>query len=463
MNQPSNDSMRPLRGLPQPTFDIASWLKIGALACIVQSTVGCASLNPFKKEDEYERARNKIEGYEDTEGNWVRPEGSRADRPQSSLPKFIQQIPGIGDRPVNKDLARQKYREADALFEQASKAEGKERRDLFRKAAKKYDDAGKDWVLSALQQDAMFMEAESHFFAEDYPKAENAYVQLVKEYPRNRWQDRVDKRRMEIGDYWLQFPDKFYNVNFTNPQKPWNDTKAHGKRVLEKILLDSPTSQLADDVIMEIANNEFQNENWSEALDRYGDLIKVYPSSPHQFNAHFLGTKAALLTYKGPQYSSDPTDQSEANLDPLDQADRLLKTMVRQFPEQARENKEALADMAAEVKYRKAERLFEKASFRANKEEFGAAKIYCDQILAEFDDTPFAEQAREILAKGDGKPEVPTRYLQSLTKVFPTRDKVTPLIKPADSPFSTQSILAREKEANDPNVRMAAPPGPERR
>ncbi|MFN7734268.1 MAG: hypothetical protein ACK5OB_20400 [Pirellula sp.] len=110
MNQPSNDSMRPLRGLPQRTFDIASWLKIGALACIVQSAVGCASLNPFKKEDEYERARNKIEGYEDTEGNWIRPEGSRADRAKSSLPKFIQQIPGVGDRPVNKDLAREKYR-----------------------------------------------------------------------------------------------------------------------------------------------------------------------------------------------------------------------------------------------------------------------------------------------------------------------------------------------------------------
>ena len=48
--------------------------------------LGCASFNLFKKEDdEYRRARNAIEGYEDKEGNWIRPEGIRADEPRGGF------------------------------------------------------------------------------------------------------------------------------------------------------------------------------------------------------------------------------------------------------------------------------------------------------------------------------------------------------------------------------------------
>lgn len=399
---------------------------------------GCASMNPWK-DDEYERAKNSIEGFEDKEGNWIRPEGSRANRKvNTDLPKFLQDIPGLGQRPINKDTARQKYKEADALFNQAKSAEpGDEKRNLFRKAAKQYLEAGKDWTSSALEQDAMFMAAESYFFAEDYTKAENKYVRLMKEYPRTRWQDNVDRRRMEIGQYWLQFPDKFYNINLTDNKKPWNDTSNHGKRVLEKLRLDSPTSRLADDVTMEIANTEFKRENWPEALDAYRDLISVYPDSPHQFEAHFLGAKSALLSYQGPQYTSDP----------LDQADKLLTQMVKQFPDQAQDQKDSIREMMAEVKFRKAERLWDEAQYRANKEDYGAAVIYCERILRDYEDTPFAEQARGVLAKAEGKPGVPTPYLNWLTTVFPSRDKVGPIVKAAEK--------ARQDEAK---ARMAQPP-----
>jgi outer membrane protein assembly factor BamD (BamD/ComL family) len=427
-------------------------MRIAVLGCAVPMVTGCAVWD-FNKDDEYARARNKIEGYEDREGNWVRPEGSRADKPGSSLPKFMQAIPGLGDRPINKELARTKYREADELFRLASEAQGTERRDLFRNAAKKYDDAGKDWINSALQQDAMFMSAESHFFAEDYPKAENQYVKLLKEYPRTRWQDKVDKRRLEIGDYWLQFPDKFYNINLTDPQKPINDTQNHGKRVLEKMLLDSPTSRLADDVTMEIANTEFKRENWNEAVDRYRDLITVYPESPFQFDAHFLGVKAALMAYQGPEYSSDS----------LEQADKWLSQMLKQFPEKSQGQIEKIREASAEVKYRKAERIFTQANYRANKEEYAAAKIYCEQIIADFDDTPFADQARAILAKAEGKPPVPTPYLNWMTKVFPTNDRVTPLLKPLPNATAAEPPSPSDRTASTPGGRMANESEPTRR
>jgi outer membrane protein assembly factor BamD (BamD/ComL family) len=429
-----------------PTSRRAVWTS--ALTLFVLAP-GCASLNPWK-EDEYLRAKNAIEGYEDKEGNWVRPEGLRADRKQSSeLPKVLQQIPGLGTRPVNKEEARTKYREADELFKQASAAPESERAKLYRNAAKKYLDAGKDWTSSALEQDAMYMAAESYFFAEDYTKAENHYVKLLKEYPRTRWQDKVDRRRMEIGHYWLQFPDKFYHVNLTDNKRPWNDTENHGKRVLEKMRLDSPTSQLADDVTLEIANTEFQRENWNEALDTYRDLISVYPDSPHQFDAHFLGAKAALMAYQGAQYTAEP----------LEHADKMLTQIVKQFPDHAQKQKDQIRELMAEVKFRKAERLYDEALYRANKEEYAAARIYCDRILADYEDTPFSEKARAIIDKGEGKPDVPTPYLYWMTTVFPSRDKIAPLIKAGQAQSAAANAQALANRQGSSSVRAASNTG----
>ncbi|MFN9626183.1 MAG: outer membrane protein assembly factor BamD, partial [Planctomycetota bacterium] len=403
----------------------------------------CRLFKPWQ-EDEYARAKNAIEGYEDKEGNWIRPEGSRADKMMNSdVPKILRKIPGLGERKVDKDLARSTLKEANEIYQAAlSTQDSPDRKELFRKAAKKYNQAGKHWASSSLAQDAYFMTAESYFFAEDYPKAEDSYVKLIKEYPRTRYQERVDQRRMEIGNYWLQFPDKFYNLNFTDKSRPLNDTENHGKRVLEKMLLDSPTGRLADDVTMDIANTEFKRENWNEALDRYRDLITVYTDSPHQFDAHFLGAKSALLAYQGPQYSSEP----------LEQADKLLKQMVRQFSKQASERKEPIAEMLAEVKYRQAERLYDEATYRNNKQEYAAAIVYCDRILDNYSDTPFAEKAQQIIDNAEGKPSVPTPYLHWMTYAFPTRDKVTPLLKPTQEEIAQrQALITRTRPKPTPN------------
>jgi outer membrane protein assembly factor BamD (BamD/ComL family) len=416
-------------------------LTLLALLLLVNS--GCRLFKPWQ-EDEYARAKNAIEGYEDKEGNWIRPEGSRADKMMNSdVPKILRKIPGLGERKVDKDLARSTLKEANEIYQAAlSTQDSPERKELFRKAAKKYNQAGKHWASSSLEQDAYFMTAESYFFAEDYPKAEDSYVKLIKEYPRTRYQDRVDQRRMEIGNYWLQFPDKFYNLNFTDKSRPLNDTENHGKRVLEKMLLDSPTGRLADDVVMDIANTEFKRENWNEALDRYRDLITVYTDSPHQFDAHFLGAKSALLAYQGPQYSSEP----------LEQADKLLKQMVRQFSKQASERKEPIAEMLAEVKYRQAERLYDEATYRNNKQEYAAAIVYCDRILDNYSDTPFAEKAQQIIDNAEGKPSVPTPYLHWMTYAFPTRDKVTPLLKPTQEEIAQrQALITRTRPKPTPN------------
>ncbi len=385
---------------------------------------GCQSLRSDRSL-EYDTAKNAVEGYEDQDGNWVRPEGSRAEK-KGNRPLLEQAgawIPGLTDKPADRPKAQETYRQADTLFEQAKDSQGEERRSLFRKAAKKYSAAGKLWRSSYLEQDAMFMEAESRFFAEDYASAEQDYATLIKEYPRTRYQDRIDSRRMEIALYWLQYQQAsgqpFFAVNATDKRRPWIDTAGHGKKTLENIRLGNPTGTLSDDVTMRLANRAFEEGKFQDAADHYEDLRMTYPDSPHQFDAHFLGLKAELETYEGPDYS----------VAPLDRAEKLIQQILRQFPKEAQEQREYLQKSHSEVRYRKAERAWTAAEYRMLREENNAARVYLDRILTEYSDTPFADKARDAVEKIKDRPGVPPQRFQWLANMFPENDPVAPLLQ----------------------------------
>lgn len=388
-------------------------------------TTGCSIFRPNSKSlPEYDAAKSAIESYEDKEGNWVRPEGVKAEKKKNSaVSNAFAWVPGVAPKKADKPAARQAFLEGDALFEKAKNAEGDERVKLFKEAGKKYKSAAKNWQSSALEQDALFMAGESYFFAEAYPDAEDFYVRLVKEYPRTKFLDKADQRRMEIALYWLKYneadPKAFYELNFTDRRRPWNDTGRHGVRVLEKVRLDNPTGRLADDVTMELASEAFRKGKFQEARDTFEDLRTTYPDSPHQFDAHFLGLKAALETYQGAQYAAEP----------LDEAEKMIKQITRQFPEEAKVHREFLNRAYAEVRYKKSERIFDQARYRMNRGENNAAKIYLDRLLTEYSDTPFGDKAREAKEKIVSKPGEPTRYFQWIADLFPENSKTKPLLE----------------------------------
>ena len=106
-------------------------------------------------------------------------------------------------RGVNESAAREAYAEGNALFQQASDADEKKKADLFHQAAEKYAEAAERFPDSMLQEDALFMTGEAHFFADEYSASQKAYEKLVAAYPNTRHIDRVDARRFDIAQYWL--------------------------------------------------------------------------------------------------------------------------------------------------------------------------------------------------------------------------------------------------------------------
>lgn len=396
-----------------------------ALTFLVASS-GCSMWNSKRDSlPEYDKAKNAIEGYEDSDGNWVRPEGRRADKKKGTATSAISKyVPGLAEKPINKVKAKALLLEADAAFEEARRANEDEQASKFRKAAKIYVDASKHWTQSAFEQDALMMAGECYFFAEEYPKAEQQYARLLKEYPRTRYLDQIDARRMEIAMYWMKFnqvePKPFYMINFTDKKFPWSDTGGHGRRVIEDIRLSNPTGKLSDDGTMELALNAFAKGKYQEAADEFEVLRLTYPDSPHQFDAHFIGLKAVLETYNGPEHNGEA----------LIEAEKLIKQTERLFPQQSKDQGEYLTRAKREIRYKKAERLWSQAEYRMNKQENASAKYYIEQILSdpEYADTPFAEDCKAALEKLRDKPDNPPQRLKWFIDLFPKNDPINPLI-----------------------------------
>jgi len=320
--------------------------------------------------------------------------------------------------------ARTHYHAGQALFETASK----KRRDAaaadFVKAAKHFEKAAKAHPGSAIAQDATFMQAESLFFADHLPKAEQAYARLQKEFPNSRHNDRAAARLFSIAQYWIETEkagaSRIAKVNFTDEKRPWFDADGHAVRVLDQIRYDDPTGRLADDATMAAAVEKFRQKKYNDADEFLTDLRETFTDSEHLFNAHLLGIRCKLEMYAGPKYSQLV----------LDEAEKLIRQTRMRFPDKMQEPeiREVIARASAEVDFRKAERLYVRAQYREKRREYGAAKIYYQQVVDNHDRTPFADQSRQRIDVIADYPDIAQRPLEWLTKVFPEGDRAKPLI-----------------------------------
>ena len=388
------------------------------LTCVGLCTSGCSVFSPQAGAlSDYEEARQSIE---DPDGAY-RPEGATIEKRSGKT--FFDRLGATSRRRKDIDKARGFYKEGDAEFNRAKTLEGEQRTAAFRVAAEKYTKAAENWRNSGLEQDALLMAAESHFFAEDYYRSENLYAKLIKEYPRNPYIDHVDSRRFEIADFWLEHDEAehkpFFMVNFVDYKFPWNDTGGNGRRVLEKMRLDNPTGKISDDATMRLAVQEYSKGNFESAADTFADLRMTYPDSEHQFNAQFLELQSLLASYQGPRYSAIP----------IMDAEKRIKQLATQFPVESEKRNKELQKAYAEVRFRRAERIWSQATYRKERQEFGSAKFHYRKIIDEYSDTPFADEAKQEMSKLEGKPDDPPQRFKALIWAFQANNDKRPWIE----------------------------------
>lgn len=353
----------------------------------------------------------------------ISPSSARADEEPSEgwlsslSPKRVrsnvEEALGLGP---DEQLARQLYKEADGLFEQASNAQEKERRAIFLEAAGKYNTAAARWPDSMLQEDALYMKGECYFFADHYDDSRKAFESLIKEYPNTRHIDRVAARRFDIAQYWLavhQDSPKFFLLpNWRDEQMPHNDVFGNAVRVYDKIRLDDPTGRLSDDATMAAATAHFKEGKFRQADRFFTDLRRTYPESEHQFEACLLAVKSKLQIYQGPDYDSAPLEEGQA----------LIELMFEQWPQESNEHREFLTEAYKEVRLKLAQREWETGQFFDGRGEYGGARFYYTRVVQNFADTSLATDAQERLAAISDRPDKPEQQMQWLVDRIPKQN-----------------------------------------
>jgi outer membrane protein assembly factor BamD (BamD/ComL family) len=329
-----------------------------------------------------------------------------------------------GREQENPTRARGYYKEGDALFRKASSLPRDQARKVFAEAAKSFERAAEAAPKTALEQDSLYMQAESLFFADRLVEASDVYEKLQKDFPRNRHVDQVAARLFSISRYWVNVAKAndgswWRALNLTDPKRPRMDVDGHAVRLLDQIRYDDPTGRLADDATMAAAAEYIRQNKFEEADEFLTDLRETFSDSEHLFLAHLLGIRCKLEVYAGPTYSGLV----------LEEADTLVRQTRQRFPDKMADPKygEMVARAAAEIAYHRSERLAFRADYREKRKEYGAARIYYNELLKEHNDTPQAKTARQRLAKIEKLPAVPKQQLAWLTTIFPDSKASKPL------------------------------------
>ncbi|MCL6501381.1 MAG: outer membrane protein assembly factor BamD [Pirellulales bacterium] len=311
-------------------------------------------------------------------------------------------LTAIGQGP-DEPLAHRLFAEGDERFRQRE----------YLQAAKRYKAAARRWPDSTLEEDALFMLAESYFFADRYAKASDAYANLLRKYENSRHIDAVTRRQFAIGRYWdslMQAGKAKGPFNLTDHTRPFFDTWGNTHAIYESIPINDPTSPLADDATLALANLNYLKGRYEDAAYNYDLLRKNYSQSEHQPIAHLLGLNANLLAYQGPQYDAAP----------LERAEELANQALSQFALPLAHERERLLAARAAIREERARRDFEAGEYYYRLRYYRAAREYYQHVIREFGDTTFAARAQARMQETANLPPVPPDRLKWLYDWIPT-------------------------------------------
>ena len=326
------------------------------------------------------------------------------------------------------EQAEKYYDRGEALYRQGiSRRDADPNGDLhkatFTEAANQFRLAGAAWPGSAIEEDALYFEGESYFFADRYVQSNRAFEKLINDYSGTKHLDLAENRRYAIALYWLQLSETDSSISLDDPKRPKTGLAKEARRVLHQIRMDDPTGQLADDAAMSLAKAFLKADMNYEAADTLEDLRRNYPGSEHQFDAHMLELEAQIANYQGPSYDDQP----------LMKADEILKSIVLTFPQESKKEIAYLEKQAARVQNLIGERDLTMAEYFERRGENLAARFHYEKIQEKFDGSSIADQVEQRIAATKQLPDRPGQHAEWLVNMFPDPEKAKPVIVAGDN------------------------------
>jgi TolA-binding protein len=187
---------------------------------------------------------------------------------------------------------------AEVLYEKAQR--------LF--AAQQWSDAadvfGKIWrdqPHHPLASDARFYEAESRYGQGKYDGAFELYKGYLKEHPLTPHAPLIQRRIFDVGKYTILVG-----------REAFFDYASQGVEELDYLVSAFPHGDLADDALIFLADHEFEEREFDDAIAHLHDLIDSYPTSEWALEARRRLAKAYREKNRGSFYDADVLKRSRA-------------------------------------------------------------------------------------------------------------------------------------------------------
>jgi len=251
----------------------------------------------------------------------------------------------------------------------------------YRAAARILKDHIAGFPASANREEAMWLRGAALLGLAEHYAAFEQYEALVTQYAGSpHYRDALAKE-MEIAEVFLQGTHrKVLGLPLMI------SAASEGIEILRKVYEHQPTGDLAEKVVMRIADYHRAKSEWSEAEDYYDKYCKEFPNGAAARHAELERAKCTIERCRGPRYDTASLQLAY---------DRLVG-FQRKFPEEAEQ--QSVGAMIERVRDMQAEGLFRTAEHYARAGQPLAAAYYAERLQARFPNSPWTRSAGKYLA-----------------------------------------------------------------
>ncbi|MBP6508579.1 MAG: outer membrane protein assembly factor BamD [Opitutaceae bacterium] len=268
-------------------------------------------------------------------------------------------------------------------LELMNKAREQEERGNAASAIKTYGKVVKKYSNSVYTPEALYRSAHLYLGRKQYTRAFESFQQIVGRYPNSKRFNEIIGEQYRIasalldgahGRAWGWFPVM--------------SNRTQGLEYFEYILLNAPYSDYAPLALMNIARGHQKMRNTELAIDALDRMINNYPQSLLTPDAYLKLAQTHASLVDGPYYDQASTKE----------AITYFQDFMILFPNDANvgSSEQGLSDMRtvlAESKMKMADFYFFK------RDNYTAAKVFYNEAITVFPDSPVAQRAKERLAE----------------------------------------------------------------
>jgi outer membrane protein assembly factor BamD len=297
--------------------------------------------------------------------------------------------PGQGWKVEGGVLAGLSGEEGRNALELMNNARNAEEAGELKRAIKGYDRVSKRFPNSVYAAEALYRRGLLHEKRREYYRAFDSFQELVQKYPNNPRFDQVIADQYRISSGLLEGKRAYiWGVipGFRNREK--------AIEYLERVVSNAPYSDYAPLSLMNIARGHQRARSSEEAIDALDRMINSYPRNVLTPDAYLKLAETHSSLVAGPAYDQASTKSSIT----------YYEDFLIQFPGDsgAGTAENGLADMRSMLAESK---MILADYYYKHRRNYKAARVFYNEAITTFPDSPVAARARTMLADVDARLE----------------------------------------------------------